>query len=242
MPAVPVNAAEDCTAPRDLVALKRPLPALLASVKARKPIKIVALGSSSTRGTGASNRQRSYPSRLEQELRAAWPDRDVQVVNAGVNGQLAADMLLRIDRDVLAHKPQLVIWQTGVNDLIRGVPPQTFESQLRTGIERLRAGGADVMLLDQQYYPRFEKLKNGRAYLAAMRQTAEQMQVPMMQRFRIMQHLIASAQFTMDTMLSTDQFHLNDRSYACIGHLLAESLSSAVARSPTLPGSHQQAF
>jgi lysophospholipase L1-like esterase len=47
-----------------------------------------------------------------------------------------------------------------------------------------------------------------------------------------MQHLISSAQFTAATLLSPDQFHLNDKSYDCMGHLLAQSLRSAVAVAP----------
>ncbi|CAN0192360.1 unnamed protein product, partial [Phaeothamnion confervicola] len=130
---------------------------------------------------------------------------------------------------VAAFAPQLVIWQTGVNDAIMGVPIEDYKVQLRSGIERLRALGSDVVLIDQQFYPRFAKLKNGALYMAAMRDVAGVLRVPVMQRFAIMQHLIASAQFTAATLLSPDQFHLNDRSYDCLGRLLAQSLRSAAA-------------
>jgi lysophospholipase L1-like esterase len=227
----PVSAGA-CTAPPNLVKLQAPLPRFLAAVNGREPIRIVALGSSSTWGTGASSRDRAYPARLERELRAAWPEKDISVLNAGVGGQLARDMVARIDRDVAPRKPQLVIWQTGVNDAIRGVAIETYRQQLRNGILKLRATGADVVLVDQQYYPRFAKLKNGPLYIEVMREVATALQVPVVQRFAIMQHLIASAQFTTATLLAPDQFHLNDRSYDCIGHLLAQSLRSAAAPAP----------
>jgi acyl-CoA thioesterase-1 len=227
--------AGDCTAPADLVTLHAPLPKLFGAVLGKRPVKIVALGSSSTWGAGASSRAHSYPARLEKELRKVWAESDVRVTNAGVNGQLARHMLVRIDKDVAPLKPQLVIWQTGVNDAIKGVPIETFKQQLRTGIERLRALGADVVLVDQQFYPRFSKLKDGPLYVAAMREVAAPLNVPVIQRFRIMQHLIASAQFTTATLLGPDQFHLNDRSYDCIGRLLAQSLRSAAAAAPPVP-------
>lgn len=158
------------------------------------------------------------------------------MLNAGVGGQLARDMVVRIDRDVLAYKPQLVLWQTGVNDAIKGVPIDDFKLQLRLGIEKIRGASIDVVLIDQQFYPRFSKLKNGPLYLQAMRETAAFYHVPVVQRFAIMQHLIASAQFTTATLLSTDQFHLNDRAYDCIGHLLAQSLrSAATVAAPAAP-------
>ena len=224
--------AGGCTAPSDLVRLEVPLPKLAAAVNAHAPIRIVALGSSSTSGTGASSRQHTYPARLEFELRAAWPKSDVRVFNAGVAGQLARHMLARIDKDVAPHNPELVIWQTGVNDAIRGVPIDTYQQQLRSGIERFRALGADVLLIDHQYYPRFAKLKNGPLYVTTMRDVAAQLGVPVVRRFAIMKHLIDSAQFTTATLLSADQFHLNDRAYDCLGRLLAQSLRSAAASIP----------
>lgn len=225
--ATPVS-AEICTAPRDLIALDRPLPNLIKHVKARQPVQIVALGSSSTSGTGASSRKTSYPARLEAELRAAWPSVPVEVANAGIGGELAADMLRRIDKDVLARKPQLVIWQTGVNDAIRAVPLAEFTSHLATGIRRMKAAGSDVLILDHQLAPRIEKLANGRSYLHAMREVAAAEGVPIVHRFQIMKHLVDTSQFSLATMLDADQFHLNDRSYACIGHLVARALDMAV--------------
>src|SRR5690606_11084735 len=120
--------AGGCKVPPELVKFQAPLPKLLAAVGSDSPIRIVALGSSSTWGAGASSRTHTYPARLEKELQAAWPKRDVRVINAGVSGQLARHMLARIDKDVLPHKPQLVLWQTGVNDAIRGVPMENYRT------------------------------------------------------------------------------------------------------------------
>jgi acyl-CoA thioesterase-1 len=209
------------------VTLHAPLPKFSAAVISERPIKIVALGSSSTWGAGASSRANSYPARLEKELRNVWPKNDVRVINAGVSGQLAKHMLARLDKDVGQAKPQLVIWQTGVNDAIKNVPIEIFKQQLRAGIERIRELGADVVLVDQQFYPRFSKLKDGPLYVAAMREVAAPLHVPVVQRFRIMQHLISSSQFTTATLLGPDQFHLTDRSYDCMGHFMAQSLRSA---------------
>jgi lysophospholipase L1-like esterase len=231
--ALPARAG-DCTVPPDLLTFQAPLPKLLGAVRTNMPIRIVALGSSSTWGAGATSRAHTYPARLEQELRAAWPKSDVRVFNAGVGGQLARHMLARIDKDVAPRRPQLVLWQTGVNDAIKGVSIADYRQQLRLGVERLRAIGADVVLVDQQYYPSFKKVKDGPLYVEAMRNIAAELKVPMIQRYRIMQHLISSAQFTAATLLAPDQFHLNDRAYDCIGRLVAQSLR-AIAIAPSAP-------
>lgn len=215
--------------PPELVSLRGPLPKLMAAAHSGAPIRIVALGSSSTWGTGATSRAHTYPARLEQELRAAWPTSDVRVFNAGIGGQLARHMLARIDKDVAPRHPQLVLWQTGVNDAIRGVPLDEYRSQLRLGVQRLRALDADVVLIDQQFYPSFKKISDGPLYMAAMSEVAAELKVPVVQRYRIMQHLISSAQFTAATLLAPDQFHLNDSAYDCIGRLVAQSLRSVAA-------------
>jgi acyl-CoA thioesterase-1 len=227
--------------PPELMALGGPVPKLTAALQTNVPIRIVALGSSSTWGTGASTRAHTYPARLELELRTVWPKSDLRVINAGVGGQLARHMLARIDKDVAPLQPQLVIWQTGVNDAIRGVPLEQFKQQLEAGVTQLRSLGADVILIDQQFYPSFQKLKDGPLYMATLRDVARRYNVPVMQRFRIMQHLISSAQFTAATLLAPDQFHLNDRAYDCIGSLLAQSLRSAAAIAPAAAPTLQKA-
>ena len=52
-------------------------PVVEARLDPGRPLTIVALGSSSTEGAGASGPQASYPARLEALLRAALPGRTV---------------------------------------------------------------------------------------------------------------------------------------------------------------------
>jgi acyl-CoA thioesterase-1 len=76
-------------------------------------VKIIAIGSSSTAGAGASSRAFSYPSRLEVELRTRFPRASITVINRGVGGEEAPQMLARFARGVIAEKPDLVLWQVG---------------------------------------------------------------------------------------------------------------------------------
>lgn len=61
-----------------------------------------------------------YVSLCEREIRQRFPDRNIQVANAGVSGNKACDMLARFDRDVLAHRPNWVSISVGVNDVWHG--------------------------------------------------------------------------------------------------------------------------
>lgn len=172
----------------------------------------------------------SYPVRLQAELQRRFPDSKITVDNLGIGGQLAADMLPRISKDVAPRQPTLVIWQTGVNDAMRHVDLDKFRTTVLRGIEILQKKGIDVALLDMQYFPRAEKVRDFARYLVAMRQIAETRGVPIVQRFAIMKHLVTSAQFTAQQLLAADLFHPNDVTYGCLGHLMADALQGEVAR------------
>lgn len=225
---LPAAAAAACEAPDTLVNFKAPLPKFTAALSRGKPVKIVALGSSSTQGVGASSPDASYPVQLQAELRKRFPGNTIAVKNMGVGGQLATHMLKRIKKDVIARKPTLVIWQTGVNDALRGIPIDKFRATVIDGIEQMQRAGIDVVLLDMQYYPRSEKVSSYPRYIAAIRQIAEQRGIPVLRRYAIMKHLVSSAQYTAKQLLAADGFHLSDTGYGCLGHIVADALQDEV--------------
>jgi acyl-CoA thioesterase I len=213
------------------VRFKAPLDRL-ARAAAREPaIKIIALGSSSTAGAGAGDPRACYPARLEVELNKRYPDKRFQVINLGVGGQLASDMLARIKSEVLAQNPALVIWQTGVNDAIRNVGIDSFRTTLQRGVDELTASGTDVILLDMQFYPRSEFVAGYRDYLTVMWEVGREKNIPVLHRFEIMKYWVTSAQFSPDQLLAPDHFHANDLTYGCLADLLADSIQDGLHRS-----------
>ena len=64
------NGAPVCAAPADLVQLNKTLPHVAERIAHGGPLTVVAIGSSSTAGFGASSATASYPSRLEAALNA----------------------------------------------------------------------------------------------------------------------------------------------------------------------------
>jgi lysophospholipase L1-like esterase len=218
-----------CTAPKELVSFAAPLTNLVQAFKTTKFIKVVALGSSSTAGSGASSPHASFPSQLDDELERRFEGWDFKVTNLGVGGQLASDMLERIPRDVLPREPHLVLWQTGVNDAIRDVGVDSYRKTLKAGVELLRARGIDVIFIQMQYYPKSERVKGYADYLLAMQEVAAENEIPIFRRFSIMKHYIKSGQFTAAQLLSPDLFHMNDLSYGCLATLMGEAIEDQVA-------------
>jgi hypothetical protein len=85
----------------DQVRFDFPLPRTAWLLVTGLPIKIVALGSSSTYGAGASTSAASYPSRLAEELVRRFPGHKFTVLNRGVNGEDVGNMLARLDTAVI---------------------------------------------------------------------------------------------------------------------------------------------
>src|SRR5579883_1944166 len=123
-----------CGIPPELTSLGAPLPRTAARLAAGGPLTIVAFGSSSTEGYGATRPEFSYPSRLAAVLQARFPAVPIRVVNRGVSGEVASQMLARLDRDVLAEKPDLVIWQLGTNAVLHERDPAVEIEVARRGI------------------------------------------------------------------------------------------------------------
>jgi acyl-CoA thioesterase-1 len=69
------------------------------------------------------------------------------VVNAGISGDTTEGGLSRLDRDVLAHHPRLVVVELGVNDVFGRWPRERTVANLRTITQRIRATGAGVILV-----------------------------------------------------------------------------------------------
>jgi acyl-CoA thioesterase I len=199
-------------------------------------VTIVALGSSSTAGAGASAPTASYPSRLEAELRQRFPGVAISVIHRGVNGEEAAVLLARLGREVIDAKPDLVLWQVGSNAVLRDRPIDEQAALIHAGILRLRQTGSDVVLIDPQFAPMMLAKPGYQQMLAVIATAAKQDDVDLFHRFAAMRYWREGRQLPFETFLSADGLHMNDWSYACFARLLARDIAEAATRAPLTAG------
>lgn len=224
------DAAPICRPPSSVLQFNNALPQLANALTSEQSIRIVAFGSSSTRGTGASGWDKTYPQIMLGRLKEQFPTKLIEVHNRGNGGELASHMLARLESDVLSIRPHLVIWQTGVNDAIRRVQPASFRQTVEAGLAKLADDKVDVVLLDQQLYPGASEIPDYPRFLQALHEIGANFGVPVFGRYELMDHLVKSSQFTIDELLAADRFHQNDVSYRCLGVALADALSVAIAQ------------
>lgn len=220
----PLLAASTCPAPKNASKLTQPLARTAAKLRAGEKVVIVAIGSSSTAGAGASKPDLSYPAQLQVRLRERFPGADITVLNRGVNGQDAPEMLARFDTDVAAAKPTLVIWQSGVNALFRDNGLSTAEGQLREAIARVRALDADLLLVDPQYSPRVVADPDTAPMIRLIDRVAAEEGVGVYHRFALMREWHEAGGMPFESFLWKDGFHMNDWSYDCLARDLGRAM------------------
>ena len=224
--AATAQAANSCPADPPLPPLH--LPHLRAALAAGQEAIIVALGSSSTEGARASNPGRTYPAELQIALAEAMPNRQVAVINRGIGGQEAPAELARLEADVVAVRPQLVIWQVGANSALRKADPAVFRQLVGEGIQRLQKAGIDVVLMDNQRAPRILASGDDAAFNGALAELSRTDDVGLFSRDRLMAAWegegAAPAEF-----IAPDRLHHNDRGYLCVARALAEQILADVS-------------
>lgn len=171
------------------------------------------------------DRNHSYPAELERLLQSRLGMGAAIVENAGIGGERADQTLRRLESAVARARYDLVIWQVGVNDaLSASVPESEFVARLNAGIDAVQRSGAALLLLDQQWFPRIDGDARYARFVQLVADTAAARGVALLSRWAMMRAMQAQDPALPWAMLSADQFHMNDRGYACLAGEIAARL------------------
>ena len=233
-------AAERCLAGEQRLTDAAPLARTATLLQTNNPLRIVAIGSSSTRGLWQNDPARTYPGMLKSELERLQPGLHVTIVNSGRNADTIPGNVARFERDVFAHKPDLVIWQIGTNDLTWLHSSDSLTRRITDGIRHLKAAGADVVLMDQQYAPVI-LASNYRKMQASIMEAASQENVPLFSRFELMRRAVEGG-LPMTALTSIDGLHSSAAGYECTGRALARAIMAAMPgpQTQTAPAKRQR--
>lgn len=157
--------------------------------------KIVCFGDSLTSGTGAGKGE-DYPSQLSRLL-------GLRVINAGVPGDTTSSARERLESDVVARNPDLVIILLGGNDFLRRFPLQDTQDNIEKMVSRLKEEGMAVLLVSPLGY-----------YDKAYRKVARKYGIPFIPH--LLRGIITNPQF------KSDEFHPNSKGYHLIAQKIAE--------------------
>jgi acyl-CoA thioesterase I len=205
------------------------LPRLGYALRETRTAKVLAIGSSSTAGIGASSPTRTYTARLEVDLEQALTGTDFDVVSHGLGGEVAQGAADRMKREVEEVKPDLVIWQVGTNDAFRHVAIDSFKNCLRKTLAWLKEQRVDVILINPQYGDQLIKDAYYEDMVNAIAEVARDADVLLVDRFQLMRKL--QREHGDRLYLSADNLHMNDEGYRC----LAEELTATIIKALPQP-------
>jgi acyl-CoA thioesterase-1 len=224
---------EACLAVDQRLTADGALPRTAAALQADRPFTVVAMGSSSTLGLWQSNPAKTYPGMLQSELTTLRPNLPLTLINSGRNADTIPGNIARFDRDVFAHRPDLVIWQVGTNDVTWLDSADSLTGKIVDGIRMLKANGSDVILMDQQYAPvilasQYSKMQ------ASIAEAARLEHVPLFSRFDLM-HRAIDGGLSMGALTAWDGLHNSAAGYECIGRALARAIVAAIPPAKQTP-------
>ena len=207
------------------------LPHVAGKLAAGKPVTIIAFGSSSTQGHGSSRPEFNYPNRLATQLRRQYRGADITVVNQGIGGEDAPEMMKRIKTAVLDANPDLVIWQVGTNAIMRNLDPAETAKLVDDGVGMIKAVNADLVLIDPQYSPRVNERAEGAGKMVQLlHKVAELRKVGIFPRFEVMREWHENQEMSFDKFVIADGLHMNDWGYACFAQLLGDDIIKSVGQ------------
>jgi acyl-CoA thioesterase I len=202
------------------------LPRLSQALHATHTARILAIGSSSTAGVGASSPSRTYVARLETDLESALTGTDFTIIAHGLSGESAQGAADRMKSEVEAAKPDLVIWQVGTNDAMHHVAMDGFKSCVTKTLAWLKEQNVDVILINPQYGYSLVKDPYYEEVVAAIATIARDEQILLIDRFDTMRTLqrVRGPHFN----LSTDDIHMNDEGYRHLAEHVAGTIVQAL--------------
>jgi lysophospholipase L1-like esterase len=176
------------SAPAITAGLAPELPKALSGVH-----RIVCMGDSIT-AAGDSDDGHGYVKLIRQSLAKLFPEAGIEVVNVGIGGQRAPDMLGRWQRDVIDKHPDLVTLSVGINDVWhgfydnhpagdgpKGVALDVYIADVKQMIETAQANKIRVVLVSPTVITEdSRKLENQKlqGYVEAERKLARDKRVP----------------------------------------------------------------
>jgi esterase/lipase superfamily enzyme len=225
MPAEPLNI------PGDLIHFKYPLPHLAKALQGAEPVRIVAIGSSSTAGRLDDV---PYSARLEMYLRDQFPNLKIDVLNRGKGGEEAVEELLRFDADIFAEEPSLVIWQVGTNAVFHNYDLKKVATKIAEGLDRLHGQLMDVVLIDPQYVPAMlfdNKAEASESMVSLIAAAAKKAGVNVFHRWALMRHWHVHNNIGLDRFIDPtdpDKLHMSDWCTDGVTQALTAAITDAV--------------
>lgn len=221
-----------CEVPDYVLSGEVALPKVAEAIKAGGPLNILLVGSRSSTinvNAGASEAA-AYPGQMLAAMKEKLPSVEVNLSVEIQPKKTAEEIAPELAKLVASKKPTLVIWQTGTVDTVRAVDPDDFRTAVGQGVAALQDAGADAVLINPQYSPRTESMMSASTYLDNMRVVAQEHEVPLFDRFALMQKWSEDGAF--DLFAPVHGSDLAKQVHGCLGRALSQFIIASAHPKP----------
>lgn len=209
---------------------------IVQSLEDGTPVKIVCFGDSITGQYYHTGGRRAWTQALGQTLQELYPRAQLEMINAGISGNTSAHGLERMDADVLAHRPNLIVAMFGMNDTAH-LTTADLRNNLRQIVQKAQAAGSEVILMtpnaiaDNDPVRPPEKL---RAFAEIVREVAHEHQLPLADTYQVYENIRLNNSNEWRRIMS-DAIHPNMRGHRLFAAIVGETISGRKVSPPELP-------
>jgi hypothetical protein len=233
------NAADDdlppCDMPSDLTTSVSPLTHVAEALSGPGKVDILAIGSGSTVGdTGGSTGpaftyrtpEASFPFRMLDVLREMRPRAQFTLTVKGGRNMTAEAMYATLLQELAGHHYDLVLWQTGTVEAVRGARPQALRDVLEQGVDAAGKADADVVLIDPQFSRFLRANTDMNPYEMVLEQIAGMPDVSLFRRFDLTQAWVSNGEIDLERVARDKRDKTIALLNTCLGHALARYVLS----------------
>lgn len=220
------------------------MPHVAAALARRGTVEILALGSGSTVGdSGGSSGpafavrtpEASFPFRMLDTLQVTRQASQFRLTVKGGRNMTAEAMGAILQQELAAHHYDLVLWQTGTVEAVRGSRPDALRSVLEDGITAAVAAGADVVLVDPQFSRFLRANTDTGPYEGVLQQIASLPDVSLFRRFDLTRNWVSSGQIDLERVPHDQREKTIALLNTCLGHALANYVLSGAGEHEAPP-------
>lgn len=200
------------------------LAAAMKKAENGEKVTVGVIGGSITQGSSATNQNNCYASLFKKWWEEKFPSAEINFVNAGIGGTNSYLGVHRVDDQLLAHNPDVVIVEFSVNDTDKTMNKYSYDSLVRK-ILSYETNPA-VMLL-------FTTQENGTSLQDTHKEIGAAYNLPMISYREVVYQEVAAG--TLDwKAISPDNIHPNDAGHGIIGQIIDRYLNEVYDKLDTI--------
>lgn len=228
-PAAPpaTRAQPNCQAPERYLTPKAPLRRAAEALRATKQLRVLVFSSVRSPAISESVETKRYPASLNQALVARYPGRTISVTTHNEPQAPIGESLKALKATLGDKSFDLVIWQLGSTDVLRGTDMALFGAKLTSGIGEIRARNADAVIMTMQYSPRTDFMFDAGPYIQYLRWVAKTEGSALFNRYDVMRYWVEDGSFDLSELQPGASIF--EDVHRCVGQLLARFIANGIA-------------